>query len=393
VEKVVFSKRNLAVGLIVGLLLGVISGYAVQLQTIAEKNNLISDLETQASNLQSQIDSKNTELSNLQADLDDSESQVSSLQSQLSEMTSLRSQVTSLQNQLTIKNNEISSLRSQIQTSQTQITHLEQQLGVDVLGVYFSPNGGCEDQILEWISRANVSIDILIYSFTLDSISDALIDAHSRGVAVSVVFETSQISVYSEYEKLKNAGIDVRKDTNSHLMHDKVMIVDGIIIFTGSFNWSNDAEVYNDENLIVISSSEYAGIYETVFTEIWNESEEETPPPSPPPATSNVIISSVHYDAAGDDWDNLNDEYVVIRNNGDAAATLTGWTLKDAVGHTFTFPSFTLGTGNTVTVYTGSGTNTATSLYWGSSAPVWNNDHDTAYLYNQSGQLIDTYTW
>jgi hypothetical protein len=107
----------------------------------------------------------------------------------------------------------------------------------------------------------------------------------------------------------------------------------------------------------------------------------------------NVVISYVHYDAEGDDRYNLNDEYVVIKNNGTATADLTGWTLMDEAGHTFTFSEFQLAPGSTVTVHTGSGTNTETHLYWGSGSPVWNNDHDTATLLDQYGNRVDSKTW
>jgi len=111
----------------------------------------------------------------------------------------------------------------------------------------------------------------MIFSFTLDSISDALIEAYNRDIEIKVVFERSQISQYSEYRKLSEYGIQVRNDTNSRFMHNKVMIVDGIIVLTGSFNWSTNAQENNNENLIVVKSTEDAERYEEEFTKIWNE--------------------------------------------------------------------------------------------------------------------------
>ena len=89
---------------------------------------------------------------------------------------------------------------------------------------------------------------------------------------MKVVFEESQITDYSEYWKLKNNGIDVRNDTNSKLMHDKVMIVDGTVVLTGSFNWSTSAEENNNENLIVIYGNDTASLYQNEFWKIWNTS-------------------------------------------------------------------------------------------------------------------------
>ena len=161
--------------------------------------------------------------------------------------------------------NEAASLRSRLKT-------LQSQANTTVLGIYFSPGGGCEAQIIRWINRANISIHVLIYSFTLDSISNALINAYNRGVDVKIVFERDQVTKYSEYQKLKAAGVPVHNDTNPGLMHNKVMIIDGKIVLTGSFNWSVSAERRNNENLIVIRSIYVARVYEEEFDKIWSNS-------------------------------------------------------------------------------------------------------------------------
>lgn len=141
----------------------------------------------------------------------------------------------------------------------------------EIIGIYFSPNGGCEQQVIYWIDKANSSIYIMIYSFTLDSISESLIDAHDRGVEIKIVFEKNQVSKYSEYSILLNVGIDVRNDTNPKLMHNKVMIIDELIVLTGSYNWSTSAETKNNENLIVIKSETIAELYKDKFLEIYNQ--------------------------------------------------------------------------------------------------------------------------
>ena len=84
----------------------------------------------------------------------------------------------------------------------------------------------------------------------------------------------------------------------------------------------------------------------------------------------------------------LQDEWVEITNKGYSSVSLKGWKIEDEGSkHTYTFPSCTLDSQNTLTLYTGEGTDTATELYWGGS-PIWNNDGDTAYLYDDSGKLV-----
>lgn len=143
----------------------------------------------------------------------------------------------------------------------------------ELLQYCFSPGGNCSSIIVQWVERANSSIHILIYSFTLDEVRDALIQARSRGVEVKVVMERSNANgTGSEYQNLKSAGIDVRLDTNSADMHDKVMIVDGHIVVTGSMNWSNTGVTRNNENLLVIDSQSWAAAYEAQFQNVYNAS-------------------------------------------------------------------------------------------------------------------------
>ncbi len=102
-----------------------------------------------------------------------------------------------------------------------------------------------------------------------------------------------------------------------------------------------------------------------------------TPTPTPTPS---VYISEI----------NLADEWVKITNSGASSIKLTEWKITDEGAiHTYIFPSFTLSSGATVTLYTGKGTDTTIELYWGSGRPIWNNDGDTAKLYDASGNLID----
>ncbi len=121
----------------------------------------------------------------------------------------------------------------------------------------------------------------------------------------------------------------------------------------------------------------------------------EDVPPSPPPQVPipEIKIEYIHFNAPGNDRYNLNGEYVVIKNYEDEAVNLKGWKLRDEYGHTYVFPSVTIPSGGTITIYTGSGTDTETELYWGSDWPIWNNDGDSAYLYDSYGRLVDTYSY
>lgn len=158
-------------------------------------------------------------------------------------------------------------------TTPTATTSVQPSTKPDLLEYCFSPGGNCSDVIIRWITRANSSIHILIYSFTLDNIRDALIQAKNRGVDVKLVMErTNANGTGAEYENLRNAGIDIRLDTNSGDMHDKVAIIDSHIVITGSFNYSQAANSRNNENLLVIDNQAWAAAYELQFQIIYNAS-------------------------------------------------------------------------------------------------------------------------
>jgi endonuclease G len=111
---------------------------------------------------------------------------------------------------------------------------------------------------------------------------------------------------------------------------------------------------------------------------------------APQPQLPQVTITNVVFDPPGDD---LAGEYVLLRNLGQAAATLTSWTLRDEAGAIYTFPTFTLAASAEVRVWVKAGTNDGTNLYWGRSQPIWNNTGDTATLRDTSGAEISRFTY
>jgi micrococcal nuclease len=113
-------------------------------------------------------------------------------------------------------------------------------------------------------------------------------------------------------------------------------------------------------------------------------------------SASAVVILRVEYDAPGDDALNLNEEWVLIRNDGLVPASLDGWVLKDrSATHRYHFPEgFTLQPKSTVMVHSGKGVDTATDLYWGhEGSGIWNNDGDTAFLHDSAGNMVASFSY
>jgi phosphatidylserine/phosphatidylglycerophosphate/cardiolipin synthase-like enzyme len=134
--------------------------------------------------------------------------------------------------------------------------------------VYFSPHGGCTDAVIRELNRAKDTILVQAYSFTSAPIAKALLNAHKRGVKIEVILDKSQRKEkYSSATFFFNAGIPVKIDAQHAIAHNKVMIIDGETVITGSFNFTKAAEEKNTENLLVIRDNKLAERY----TRNWQE--------------------------------------------------------------------------------------------------------------------------
>lgn len=119
--------------------------------------------------------------------------------------------------------------------------------------VYFSPNGGCTDAIVEQIANARKEILIQAYSFTSRPISQALVQAKKRGVKITVILDRSNRGPqYSAATFLKNMEIPIFIDDRHAIAHNKIILIDGRVVITGSFNFTMAAEKDNAENLLVL---------------------------------------------------------------------------------------------------------------------------------------------
>jgi phosphatidylserine/phosphatidylglycerophosphate/cardiolipin synthase-like enzyme len=121
------------------------------------------------------------------------------------------------------------------------------------IAVYFSPGGRCTDAIVDEINAALDTLDVQAYSFTSPRLASAVKAAFDRGVKVRVVLDKSQrTDRYSSATYLFNNNVPVWIDDRHAIAHNKVILIDGRTIITGSFNFTQAAERNNAENLLII---------------------------------------------------------------------------------------------------------------------------------------------
>jgi phosphatidylserine/phosphatidylglycerophosphate/cardiolipin synthase-like enzyme len=116
------------------------------------------------------------------------------------------------------------------------------------------------------IDRARRSLLVQAYNFTEPRIIAAIVAARRRGVDVSVIVDKITASQRGEgVDQVADAGIPTFVDRGPRIAHNKVMVIDGDTVLTGSFNWSVSAERFNAENLIALRSPGLAAFYAENF--------------------------------------------------------------------------------------------------------------------------------
>jgi phosphatidylserine/phosphatidylglycerophosphate/cardiolipin synthase-like enzyme len=136
--------------------------------------------------------------------------------------------------------------------------------------------GSIEEDLIERVNQAQKTIHIAAFEFNLTPLADALIAAHKRGVEVEWVtddengIEADSEDGHGQFAMLRKAGISVKDDGRSALMHNKFIIFDGQVVWTGATNLTENGIFENNNNAIAIESSALATIYEREFNEMWN---------------------------------------------------------------------------------------------------------------------------
>jgi len=131
-----------------------------------------------------------------------------------------------------------------------------------------SLRGGPDRQLAAAIDDARLSVDLAVYSFSLWSIRDALIDAHHRGVQVRIVMESDNRD-RDVPQNLIEAGIPIIGDRREGLMHDKFVIIDRSELWVGSMNFTIGGGYEDNNNLLRIHSVKLVENYQKEFDEMY----------------------------------------------------------------------------------------------------------------------------
>lgn len=144
---------------------------------------------------------------------------------------------------------------------------------------YFTEPGQNKDTIVQalvtYINNSQRSIHIAAFEFNLTPVAKALIAAQKRGVDVKWITDdehgllADKEKGRGQFAELKRSRIPVKDDNRPALMHDKYIIFDSQIVWTGSTNLTTNDILKNNNNVIVLESPQVASIFERQFQERW----------------------------------------------------------------------------------------------------------------------------
>lgn len=168
-------------------------------------------------------------------------------------------------------------------TDMSEYTPIDLPVGYGVRGSWFElyftdpvnpishqGTGGIDGPIVDAIDAARLSIDVAAYSLSLNSVRNALINAHQRGVTVRVVMESTNMD-NSDPQRMLEAGIPIVGDNRQGLMHDKFIVIDRSEVWMGSMNYTDSGTYDDNNNVFRIRSTKMAENYTKEFEEMFDD--------------------------------------------------------------------------------------------------------------------------
>ncbi|MCX7821018.1 MAG: phospholipase D-like domain-containing protein [Brevinematales bacterium] len=239
------------------------------------------------------------------------------------------------------------------------------KIGESTVKIMFTPYysyNKADIEFIKYITNAKKSIYFCIFSFTHTDIANYIIFmATNKGIEVKGVFDKfwHTGNVYSVHHWFIDNNLDIKYDGNENVdpknpyhggkLHDKFMIIDEEIVFTGSMNFSRAAsQDGNDENLLIISNKNIAKAYINEFFKIYKEGKHPTKDLSGDSTKfQDIIINEILWAGTktAQDYD-YNDCFIELKNRTSKRINLSGWFINNTTipsyrTHLFIFPENT----------------------------------------------------
>ena len=143
------------------------------------------------------------------------------------------------------------------------------------VSVCFTPRDNCTSTITHEIEQAKTEILVQAYSLTSKPIADAIVKAKDSGVSIGVILDRSSKFARNSatFFSVLN-GIPTYLDGRHSIADNNMIVIDKRTVITGSYNFTNESDEKNAENLLIVKSDELAGAYIDSWQEHKGHSEE-----------------------------------------------------------------------------------------------------------------------
>lgn len=122
------------------------------------------------------------------------------------------------------------------------------------------------------LKNARRSLDVCMFTISSPQLANIVLQLHAKGIVVRVITDGEKMDlVMSQTMNFRAAGIQVRNDSSSFLMHNKFVIIDREFLVNGSFNWTNQAVYGNKENVLITNYPAVVEPYVKEFEKLWAE--------------------------------------------------------------------------------------------------------------------------
>ncbi len=164
-------------------------------------------------------------------------------------------------------------------TNISRTRHLFRQLSARFeksapVNVIFSRTDSIAEEIEAHIRAATSSIDAALYRFGNSRLSQALWEAHRRGVTIRLIVDRGKYEFSEDTRNLLAKApfpfhVTNGKNGARSKMHHKFVILDDRTVLTGSYNWTLASEEQNYENLLILQDNSLVDLHRQEFESLW----------------------------------------------------------------------------------------------------------------------------
>ena len=146
----------------------------------------------------------------------------------------------------------------------------------------FIPDKKLENEriIVNMLRTGKKALDIAIFSLSNNTLYEAVKEVWDAGCEVRIIADDECCNNFgSDIYRLAAMGIPVKTDNSKQFhMHHKFAIIDKAVVVTGSFNWTSQAVLNNQENILFFENKGLAQQYTDEYNKLFKSFEVEITP-------------------------------------------------------------------------------------------------------------------